>query len=121
MPETITATPILTLTEAAAGRVRALFEKHDAAEGTALRIFMKEEGGRLGHGMAIEDEIAADDLTFDQHGIKVVVDPDSAPLLYGATFDYYEDDMQSGFAVQNPNLQGGCGGGGCGSGCSCSH
>ena len=113
-----TTEPIVTLTEAAAGRIKELLSEHQA-EGDALRIFIQESHGRPTHGMAIEDSIEDDDTVYEQHGVRVVVDPASLPLLQGATFDFKTDVLQSGFAVMNPNLRGGCGGGGCGSGCSC--
>ena len=69
-------------------------------------------------------------------GVKVVVDPFSAPYLSGAIVDYLETIQESGFKIDNPNAVSSCGCGhsfqvedgaegaeaaevgGCGSGCS---
>ena len=69
-------------------------------------------------------------------GVRVVVDPFSAPYLQGATIDYLNGLQESGFKIDNPNAVSSCGCGhsfqveegeelpegtqvgGCGSGCS---
>ena len=51
-----------------------------------------------------DDEKCAEDLVFGQQGFDVVVDPESAKLLEGASVDWGESLMESGFKVENPNL-----------------
>ena len=51
-----------------------------------------------------DDEKCAEDLVFGQRGFDVVVDPESAKLLEGASVDWVESLMESGFKVENPNL-----------------
>ncbi len=69
-------------------------------------------------------------------GVRVVVDPFSAPYLQGAKIDYLNGLQESGFKIDNPNAVSSCGCGhsfqveegeelpegtelgGCGSGCS---
>ncbi len=51
-----------------------------------------------------DDEKCAEDLVFGQQGFDVVVDPESAKLLEGASVDWVESLMESGFKVENPNL-----------------
>jgi len=76
------------------------------------------------------------DHEFESEGVKVVVDPFSAPYLSGARVDYLETIQESGFKIDNPNAVASCGCGhsftvaddadpgdapaasGCGSGCS---
>jgi iron-sulfur cluster assembly protein/iron-sulfur cluster insertion protein len=62
--------------------------------------------------MFFDADIAADDITADHGGVKVVVDPSSAQLLTGATLDYKDGLQQAGFSIDNPNAQRTCG---CGS------
>jgi iron-sulfur cluster assembly accessory protein len=66
--------------------------------------------------------------------VTVVVDPFSAPYLFGARVDYLETIQESGFKIENPNAVSSCGcghsfqvaegeapedaAGGCGSGCA---
>ena len=54
-----------------------------------------------------------------RHGIQVVVDPDSAPLVAGSEIDYIEGLMRSGFVISNPNAPQAEGGCACGGQCSC--
>ncbi len=51
-----------------------------------------------------DDEKREEDLVFGQQGFDVVVDPESAKLLDGASVDWVETLQESGFKVENPNL-----------------
>jgi iron-sulfur cluster assembly protein/iron-sulfur cluster insertion protein len=59
--------------------------------------------------MFFDTDVAGDDVTLDQNGVKVVVDPSSAMLLEGATLDYKDGLQGAGFAIDNPNAQRTCG------------
>ena len=59
--------------------------------------------------MFFDTDVAADDVTADYGGVKVVVDPSSAQLLEGATLDYKDGLNQAGFSINNPNAQRTCG------------
>ena len=90
-----------------------------------LRVFVAG-GGCSGYqyGMAIAKSAEQDDIVMSRGDLTVIVDPQSAPMLVGASIDFIEDTMQSGFSISNPNVPagGGCscgaggGGGGCGGG-----
>ncbi len=45
------------------------------------------------------------DRVFDAGGFEVVIDPESAALLEGASVDWVESLQGSGFRVDNPNIQ----------------
>lgn len=96
----------------AANAVRDLLEKRNL-QNYALRVYIAG-GGCSGYqyGMALEGNVRDQDLVFDQHGIKLVVDEVSIEYLKGATIDYVEDVMASGFKIDNPNAISSCG---CGS------
>ena len=51
-----------------------------------------------------DDEKREGDLVFGQEGFDIVVDPESAKLLDGASVDWVEGLQESGFKVENPNL-----------------
>jgi iron-sulfur cluster assembly protein/iron-sulfur cluster insertion protein len=59
--------------------------------------------------MFFDTDVAADDITVDFGGVKVVVDPSSAMLLEGASLDYKDGLQDAGFAINNPNAQRTCG------------
>jgi iron-sulfur cluster assembly protein len=107
-----TQTDQITLTAAAADAVRELLAKRNL-EGYALRVFVSG-GGCSGfqYGMALEGNVRENDLAIDQHGVKVVIDEISINYLAGATIDYVDELMGSGFKIENPNAVSSCG---CGS------
>ena len=51
------------------------------------------------------DEKCEEDVVFDDPGFEVVMDPESAKVLDGARIDWIESLMESGFKVENPNLE----------------
>jgi iron-sulfur cluster assembly protein len=107
-----TQTDFITLTPAAADAVRGLLEKRNL-EGYALRVFISG-GGCSGYqyGMALEANIREQDLVAEFDGVKVVVDEVSIEYMRGASVDYVEGVMGSGFKIENPNAVSSCG---CGS------
>ena len=78
-------------------------------EDASLRVFVVG-GGCSGYqyGMALAREFDDEDLVVEHSGIKLVVDPDSAPLLEGAEIDYVDDLMKAGFTIYNPNAVKSC-------------
>lgn len=105
-------TEVIALTPSAVEAVQALLKKRNL-EGYALRVFISG-GGCSGfqYGMALEANIRETDLTSEFDGVKVVVDEISIDYLRGATVDYVDDIMGSGFKIENPNAISSCG---CGS------
>ena len=64
---------------------------------------------RDSYEMYFDTDRAADDITKDFGGVDVVVDPQSAQLLEGATLDYKDGLQDAGFSIDNPNAQRTCG------------
>lgn len=99
----------MTLTDAAAARVRTLMSARTApAEG--LRIGVRTGGCS---GMAYEMEFAAErnplDEVVEDKGVRLFVDARALMFLLGTEMDYVEDKLQSGFVFNNPNEKGRCG------------
>ena len=125
-------TPLLTVTPSAADKIKQLLAEEEDV--TVLRVAI-QGGGCSGfqYGLGFDRSATEGDLSFEQHGVTVVVDPHSAPYLSGARVDYVDTIQQSGFAIDNPNAVASCGcghsfqvaegeapedsAGGCGSGC----
>jgi len=99
---------MLSMTDKAAVKAKELFEQKGVTEG-GLRVFVVG-GGCSGYqyGMALAREFDDEDLVVEHSGIKLVVDPDSAPLLEGAEIDYVDDLMKAGFTIYNPNAVKSC-------------
>jgi len=103
---------MITLTDSAATKVRQLIDQ-EGEEGLALRVAVRPGGcSGFSYEMFFDTDIAADDLSSEFSGVKVVVDPSSAQLLTGAELDYKDSLEKSGFEINNPNAQKTCG---CGS------
>jgi iron-sulfur cluster assembly protein len=124
--------PLMTVTEAAATKIRQLMSEEEDV--SVLRVAI-QGGGCSGfqYGLGFDRGAAEGDLEFEMHGVQVVVDPFSAPYLEGAEIDYVDSIQAAGFAINNPNAVSSCGCGhsfqvdegdtdatvgGCGSGCS---
>ena len=131
-----TDTELLSLTEAAAAKVKQLMAEEPEGEAAVLRVAI-QGGGCSGfqYGLGFDRGSQEGDLELELHGVPVVVDPFSAPYLKGAEIDYVDSIQAAGFAISNPNASSSCGCGhsfqveegaegaeahvgGCGSGCS---
>ena len=130
-----TTAPLLSLTESAAVKIKQLLAEESDVE--VLRIAI-QGGGCSGfqYGLGFDSGVAEGDQELVLEGVRVVVDPFSAPYLQGATIDYLNGLQESGFKIDNPNAVSSCGCshsfqveegeelpegtqmGGCGSGCS---
>ena len=102
----------VSLTPSAAKAVQDLLAKREL-EGYALRVYI-QGGGCSGfqYGMALDNNFREEDIVTECHGVQVVVDEVSIQYMQGASIDYVEDLMGSGFKVENPNAVASCG---CGS------
>ena len=105
----------LTLTEAAAREIRTIIEQNDQldAEKIALRIGVKGGGcSGFGYILDLNETVKDTDEVFEQHGIRIVVDPKSLLYLSGTIVDFKDELMGRGFTFTNPNATTTCG---CGS------
>lgn len=99
----------VTVTKAAADAVKDLLSKRKI-DGYALRVFVSG-GGCSGfqYGMALDNNLRDEDLQYEMHGIKLVIDEVSIQYLTGASIDYVEELMGGGFKITNPNAVASCG------------
>ncbi len=99
---------VLTMTDAALERVRALLA--NAAPGSGLRLGIKKGGcACMEYVMALADEPRTGDEVIDADGARVFVEPAALMFLLGARMDYKSDTFTSGFTFQNPNEISACG------------
>jgi iron-sulfur cluster assembly protein len=98
----------ITLTEAAASRVRAFLDQR--GKGVGLRLGVKTTGcSGMAYVMEYADEVADDDAVFEDHGVKVLVNPKSLVYLDGTELDYAKEGLNEGFRFNNPNVKDMCG------------
>src|ERR1051326_7630865 len=108
MDVTLSAEPIVRLTESAADEVRSQLTKTENA-GKLLRVFV-EKGGCSGMQYSMTfDERRSGDLEAEMHGISVLVDSFSATFLQGAIVDFSDSLTGGGFKITNPNARQSCG------------
>src|ERR1700716_3041547 len=83
--------PLLSLTDAAIAKVKYFAETMPDSQNKPLRVFV-QGGGCSGfqYGFTF-DEKKEGDAVFEQGGVTVVVDPQSAMYLKDATVNYVED------------------------------
>ena len=98
----------VTLTEAAAQHVQKSLAKR--GKGMGVRLGVKTTGcSGLAYQLEYVDALASEDVVFDQHGVKLMVDPKSLAYLDGTELDYVREGLQEGFKFNNPNERDRCG------------
>jgi iron-sulfur cluster assembly accessory protein len=101
--------PMILISEAASSRLLAMMREKEL-EGFSLRVFVSGGGcSGLQYGMTFDDEMREDDNEFQAGALRVVIDPISAGYMTGASIDYIESIMGSGFKIENPNAVSSCG------------
>src|SRR4030067_640393 len=100
---------MLTITAKAADKAKEIFKDKGLEGQAALRVFVAG-GGCSGYqyGMALAKQPDDENFVIEHDGGRLVVDPDSAPLLEGAEIDYVDDLMKAGFTIFNPNAVKSC-------------
>lgn len=95
------------LTQTAAERVRGFIERDG---GVGLRLGVKKTGcSGWAYTVDLADEVNAEDVVFEQDGVKVVVAPDSLAYLDGSVVDFRSEGLGSTFHFANPNATEECG------------
>lgn len=96
------------MTEAAAERIREQLDKR--GRGLGLRVGVKASGcSGYSYVLDYADEIGPDDQVMEDHGVKLVVDAKSLPLLQGSTLDFQREGLNRMFRFLNPNARDACG------------
>ncbi len=101
--------PIMSLTEAAADRVRHLIAGAERPV-TGIRVGVKN-GGCAGMSYTLEfaEAIGPYDEIIEDKGVKILIDPKALMFLFGTELDFKTDKIGSGFTFSNPNQTGSCG------------
>ena len=100
--------PLMTLSDAAAERLRRLYEKGE--NGKLLRISVSTKGcSGLSYDMSWADEPASTDEVVKDKDLTVLVDRKASLFLIGTVMDYESKALASGFTFINPNEKGRCG------------
>ena len=100
---------VMTLTDAAAERIRALMAKADDPE-AALRVGIKK-GGCAGMEYTVDwvDQPDTFDEVIEDKGVRLLIDARAVMFLLGAEMDFKVEKLKSGFTFNNPNQTSACG------------
>jgi iron-sulfur cluster assembly protein len=97
------------LTESAAKHVQAMLARR--GHGVGLRLGTKKSGcSGYAYDVDYADEVGPDDVVFENHGAKLVVNSASLPMLDGMEIDFVRNSLlNEGFEFRNPNVKDECG------------
>jgi iron-sulfur cluster assembly protein len=99
----------MSLTDAAADRIRALLARRNRPA-VGIRIGVRSRGcSGLTYTVEYADEKGKLDEVVQDKGVTVLIDPKASMFIIGTEMDYVEDKLQSGFTFTNPNEKGRCG------------
>jgi iron-sulfur cluster assembly protein len=98
----------VTLTEAAANRVKTFLDNR--GKGIGLRLGVKTTGcSGMAYVIEFADEIEESDSVFEDYDVKVIVDAKSLVYLDGTELDFAKEGLNEGFKFNNPNEKDTCG------------
>jgi iron-sulfur cluster assembly protein len=99
---------IMTMTDAAADRVREIVSARDNARGVRVGV---KKGGCAGMEYTIDlvTEPSAKDDHIEHAGANVWVAPEAALYLLGTEMDFEVTTLRTGFNFRNPNQSSACG------------
>jgi iron-sulfur cluster assembly protein len=98
----------ITLTKAAASRVKQFLDNR--GKGMGLRLGVKTTGcSGMAYVIEYADALEDGDVVFEDHGVKVIVNPRSLVYLDGTELDYTKEGLNEGFKFNNPNVKDMCG------------
>src|ERR1700733_15191051 len=100
---------VMTLTDAAAGRIRDILAKSDRPV-AGLRVGITK-GGCAGMSYKVEfaEGVKPGDEVIEDKGVRVIIDPTAVLFLLGTEMDYKTDKLSAQFVFNNPNQTGSCG------------
>lgn len=98
----------ITLSDAAAERVKRFLANR--GKGVGLRLGVKTSGcSGMAYVLEFVDELNDEDASFDDKGVKVIVDAKSMAYLDGTQLDFVKEGLNEGFKFNNPNVKDACG------------
>ena len=98
----------VTLTEAAATHIAGQLASRGSGQGIRLGITTSGCSG-MAYVLEFVDEQAPEDQVYEEHGVKVFIDPKSLVYLDGTELDFVREGLNEGLQFRNPNVSAECG------------
>jgi iron-sulfur cluster insertion protein len=93
---------LITVTDRAAMKARSLAEREGRPD-ACLRVRVIAGGcSGFSYRLGFDDAPAADDHVIEAAGIRVLIDPASAPIVEGSTLDFDTSLLDGGLKMKNP-------------------
>ncbi len=100
---------VMTLTEAAAERVKQIMANTDKPS-VGLRVGVRNGGcAGMSYTMELAESIEPLDEVIEDKGVKVLIDPKAVLFLLGSEMDFKADRLSATFQFRNPNETSACG------------
>jgi iron-sulfur cluster assembly protein len=98
----------VTLSDKAATHIGNFIAKR--GKGVGIRLGVRTSGcSGMAYKLEFADEVLPEDVVFESHGLKVLIDPKSLPYMDGTELDFVREGLNEGFKFNNPNVKGECG------------
>ena len=98
----------ITMSKTAAEHVASQLESR--GKGLGIRVGVTTTGcSGMAYVLEFVDELEDSDKVFEDHGIKIIVDPKSLVYIDGTEMDFIKSGVNEGFEFRNPNVKGECG------------
>jgi iron-sulfur cluster assembly protein len=99
---------VITVTEKAARRIRTIAEKEGRPE-PILRVRVVAGGcSGFSYELGFADAVGAEDAVIQVDGVRVLVDPRSAPIVAGSTLEFDDALLGGGLKMLNPQAKHEC-------------
>jgi len=101
---------MITVSEAAKEHALKLMKDENSPEGTFIRVGVEGGGcSGLSYMLEFDNQVREGDQSFEDKGIKIVVDRKSFLYLVGTELEYSGGLNGKGFVFKNPNASRTCG------------
>ncbi len=78
--------------------------------GVGIRVGITTTGcSGMAYVLEFVDKLDVGDQVFEDHGVKIIVDPKSLVYIDGTEMDFVKQGVNEGFEFKNPNAKGECG------------
>jgi iron-sulfur cluster assembly protein len=100
---------VLSITDAAAARIREIVARADNPV-AGVRLGVKKGGcAGMTYTMDVAEAVAKGDEVVDANGVRVLIDPAAVLFLFGTEMDFTVDKLSARFVFRNPNETSACG------------